>query len=375
MSRRSYEVLDCARLPALIGSRGLPPPQLNWAWRASWDQAPSEALGTLRNSAYHFETSGSTGTPTCWTHSGANLIGNAEALIDAVGPDFDAVVCFAPPQHVFGACSTIALPAVFGKPMWFWGGIDCAPPPFAGERVLVVAIPWTFALLRRHLGWLRSQSRLAFLHSTAALPAEARVLRQELADSSGMDVELTEVLGSTETGAVAFHPGWDPATPWTACRGVTVTEAGDVLGHEKPLRVTTPWMARTAEGDLLHRWETGDLVEVVDESRFLLRGRIGRLLKINGRRIDLTQVEHHLRAELTCSDVACVPTHDVLRGESFNVLVAGATTGVDRAVRAILARLELAPHRVEPVVEIQRSATGKLLARQTRKVSDENHSP
>src|SRR5262249_45632244 len=266
MTSQPYQVIDCGEVQSLVGAMQPASPR---AWHARWDQSPAAAavLERLRRADFAFHTSGSTGTPGLWGHAGSHLCANADALLDAVGRDFDTVDSFAPPRHIFGACATVALPAVLGAPVWFWCGIDCEPPPVAGARVLVSAIPWTFTLLHRHLDWLLSQEHITILHSTALLPAEAHSLREDVLGRSGVPgaLELVEVLGSTETGAIAYHTGWDRGTPWTLFSGVTVERATGA-GRKEPLRVVTPWRARAADGSVPARWGTGDLVDIIDES-------------------------------------------------------------------------------------------------------------
>ena len=366
MTSQPYQVIDCGEVQSLVGATPAASPR---AWHTRWDRSPTAAtaLKRLRRADFEFHTSGSTGTPVVWWHPGSHLCANADVLLDAVGRDFDAVVSFAPPRHIYGACATVALPAVLGAPVWFWSGIECEPPPIAGASVLVSAIPWTFTLLHRQLEWLLSQGQVTILHSTALLPAEALALREDVLGSSGVPrpLDVVEVLGSTETGAIAYHTGWDSATPWTLFSGVTM-ERGAGSGPEVPLRVVTPWRARAADGSVARHWETGDLVEIIDESRFVLRGRIGRLVKINGRRVDLLQVEEQLRSTVACSDVACVLIQDELRGESFDVLIAGVHGEAEQSVRAALSGLGLGACRIATVEGIQRSETGKVLARQSQ---------
>ncbi len=368
MTNTAYAAITCGAMPSLVGERGARPD--GDAWMARWDDphAAAAALADLRRGDYEFHTSGSTGTPKTWLHSGEALCANADALLGAMDREFDAVVSFAPPRHIFGACATVALPAVLGVPLYFWGGISCPPPVVRGDRLLVVAIPWTFTLLHRQLTWIRSFTQVTFLHSTAVLPASARALRDELLDEQAAPgrPELFEVLGSTETGAVAYHSGWDSAAAWRLFPGVTFDPQAP-RGTDGPLVVTSPWQARGADGDTPSSWATGDLVEIVDDSRFELRGRIGRLVKINGRRHDLQHIEEELKSKVACADVACLLVADAIRGESFDVLIAGGSEGAEQSAQAALRPLGLAARRIELVEEIRRSETGKVLADQSER--------
>lgn len=365
MTETAYEQIACNAAHSLIGATA-PRRELD-AWMCEWDDLPvaSAALDELRQADYDFHTSGSTGTPVRWLHRGEALCANADVLLSAVGREFDAVVSFAPSRHIFGACTSVALPAVLGVPVWFWGAISCQPPAVGGGRLLVAAIPWTFTLLHRRLGWLRSFDKVTILHSTAVLPASARNLRDDLVGGS-TELNLVEVLGSTETGAVAYHSGWSETTPWRLFPGVTFDHAAH-SGQEGQLQVTTPWRAHRADGVTPQSWATGDLVDIVDDSQFVLHGRIGRLVKINGKRYDLRDVEEALKAQVACSDLACLVVGDVILGETFDVLIAGALEGAEQSVYAVLRSLGLTARRISAVAEIRRSETGKVLAGQSER--------
>lgn len=363
MTGTAYEQIACDAAHSLIGATASR--RELGAWMVEWDDLPaaSAALDELRQGEYEFYTSGSTGTPERWLHHGDALCANTDALASVVGREFDAMVSFAPPRHIFGASASVILPAILGVPVWFWGAISCRPPAARGGRLLVAAIPWTFTLLHRQLDWLRSFDKVTILHSTAALPASARELRDDLAGGR-TELNLVEVLGSTETGAVAYHAGWSGTSPWRLFPGVTFDHAAP-SGNESQLQVTTPWRPHRADGSTPPSWATGDLVDIVDDAQFLLRGRIGRLVKINGKRYDLRHVEETLKAQVACSDVACLLVGDVIRGETFDVLVAGALEGAEQSVSAVLRRLGLAARRTLAVAEIGRSETGKVLADQS----------
>lgn len=365
MTETDYEQIACNAALSLIGAA--PRRELD-AWTVGWDDLPaaSAALDELRQADYEFHTSGSTGTPGRWLHHGEVLSANTDALVTLVGREFDAMVSFAPPRHIFGACASVVLPAVLGVPFWFWGAISCRPPATRGGRLLVAAIPWTFPLLHRQLDWLRSFDKVTILHSTAVLPASARELRDDLVGGR-TELNLVEALGSTETGGIAYHSGWSKTAPWRLFPGVEFDHTADSGNEGQVLQVTTPWRPRRADGSTPRSWATGDVVDIVDDSQFVLRGRIGRLVKINGKRHDLGHVEEALKAQVACSDVACLVVGDVIRGETFDVLIAGAPEGAEQSVRAVLRRLGLAARQISAVAEIRRSETGKVLADQSQR--------
>ena len=93
-----------------------------------------------------------------------------------------------------------------------------------------------------------------------------------------------EVLGSTETGGIAFRQqtyGLD--WPWHPLPGVTIRVQDGLL------EVCSPFLPEPAT------WSrTGDRAELVDEQRFHLRGRADQMVKLSEKRLSLTAMESRL---------------------------------------------------------------------------------
>ncbi|MFE6030696.1 AMP-binding protein [Streptomyces niveus] len=328
-------------------------------WYLPWDRLSASEAADAREQLfagdYAFHTSGSTGDPARRILSGARLRADAEQLARLLAPYApEAIVSFAPPRHAYGASATMMLPAVTGLPVWFWPTFDCPPPPVAARRVAVVAIPWTFRILTRHPQWTASLEHLTILHSSAELPSEAR----QFEDNARTVV--IEVLGSTETSAVAHRSGWDAAGAWTLLDDVTF--AGEHTAEEAPLTVSSPRLSALDDGSHPDSHEMDDLFLRLDDRRFLRTGRRAHLVKVNGVRHDLNGIAARLRAALPGADVACVRAPDHLRGETYDVLVAGGGTLTAEGVLATARRLGAAPRDVRLVDRIPRSSLGKPLA-------------
>jgi acyl-coenzyme A synthetase/AMP-(fatty) acid ligase len=318
---------------------------------------------------FRFLTSGSTDVPAEWSCTGSRLAADAAQLatVPALHSDPQAVVAFAPPQHTYGACATVMLPALLQVPVWFWPSADHPPPPVDAERLLVVAIPWSFRILLRRRDWLRRFSQVSVLHSSAALPGDAAELHGALA---GTGAVLTEIFGSTETGAVAHRSGWAGQGPWTLFDDVSFIRSAPTPGEEVGLAVSGPRLARDRRGVTAGNWEMDDLVEILDDRRFAFHGRRGRLVKINGVRHDLGLVEERLRKALPTAELVCQRVTDPLRGESFDVIVAAGPDLTPEAVRSAAARLGVSPREVRLVDRISHSAVGKPRQLQTEVGND-----
>jgi acyl-CoA synthetase (AMP-forming)/AMP-acid ligase II/3-hydroxymyristoyl/3-hydroxydecanoyl-(acyl carrier protein) dehydratase len=96
---------------------------------------------------------------------------------------------------------------------------------------------------------------------------------------------VTEVLGSTETGGIAWRRQTKPDAPWTpfADVAITQTEDGSLIVRSPNLQDDAPM-------------QTGDVIELLDDGRFGLKPRGDRVVKIEGKRVSLARVEDALVA-------------------------------------------------------------------------------
>ncbi|MFF4645709.1 AMP-binding protein [Streptomyces sp. NPDC001389] len=350
--------LDALRERPGIGA-GAPEHPPAGGWHLPWDRlTAAEAArirATLRSGEYAFDTSGVTGQPVRCVLSGEVLQADAAHSARLLAPHApEAVVSFVPPRHAYGASVTVMLPALTGLPVWFWPGSDCPPPPVTARRIAVAAIPRTFRILARHPRWTASFEHIVFLHGSAELPPEARMFQDPSRTA------LIELLGSTETGAVAHRGGWDPHGAWTLLDDVTF--AAPRVGEEGPLTVAGPRLAPLPDGRRPEHHEMDDLVRRLGDRLFLRRGRRAHLVRVNGARRDLGAIAARLRAALPGADVACVRVPGPQQAEAYDVLVAGGGPLTAEGVRAAARGLGAEPRRVRLVDRIPRGPLGKPLA-------------
>ncbi|WP_288902756.1 AMP-binding protein [uncultured Sneathiella sp.] len=103
----------------------------------------------------------------------------------------------------------------------------------------------------------------------------------------------TEVFGSTETGGIASRQQKDPRTPFTPLPGMQTRIDGQGL-----LSVKSNY---TDDED----WDaTNDIVELLEDSSFILAGRANQFVKIEGKRISLAEVEKYLTRSEFVTDSA-----------------------------------------------------------------------
>ncbi|GHC96445.1 hypothetical protein GCM10007079_49130 [Nocardiopsis terrae] len=346
---------------ALLASDFTAPDSRDHPWTVDWcGRDPAELVARALPDHLDTWTSGTSGDRTCWRRTRDQLWAEAGLLADLLRPYRpEAVLSFAPPRHVFGALATVLVPARLGVPVWYRPGIDCGMPPSPDRRWAVIAIPWTFSLLRPRSPWLREARDLTFLHSTATLPPAGARLLNALGPERARAIE---VLGSTESGGVAQRV-WGPDDPdWHLLEDTEFDWDGPAGEGERPLEIRSPRLASVPGQRPPDRWRLDDHVVPSGDRGFRFAGRRERLVKINGRRISLDTVEDRLRPALRCADLAALPvTHDTV-GEHFDLYVVPAADTpylTPARVTSVAAELGPRPFRVHMVERIERSATGK----------------
>ncbi|WP_426361967.1 AMP-binding protein [Streptomyces sp. E-08] len=265
-----------------------------------------------------FETSGTTGEPVVWWRTREQLVREARHIADLLAAEpADLFVVHAPLRHLYGLLFGCLVPALLGRRAHYARPVD--PLPRGAHRPLYVAVPSTWWQLRRSLRELRGYERLTVAHSTAPLPDAAVAVRRAVPR-----LALLEVHGSTETGMVGTRADgrWDfalaPDVTFAARREVSVAAPSPV-----PLAVRSPRIAVRTEGPPAPEHVLDDLVTVTGPRTYRLAGRRGGLIKINGRRAGLADIEAVLRGSVPGADLRCVAVPDPVRGEWYEVLVDG----------------------------------------------------
>jgi acyl-coenzyme A synthetase/AMP-(fatty) acid ligase len=312
-----------------------------------------------------FSTSGLTGEPVSWSRTQHQLHAEVALLAESLIGQVDRVVNYAPTSHLYGRLLGDLLPKHLGVPVQHsWDTPWLVPEVATDERTLLVCLPSTWLMLRSLADRAGDLRNVTAVHSTGpATPATRRLL----ATLAGSGFRAVEILGSTETGAIAHRTLLPrPARPsvWTLFPDVDLVTDSDSVA-EQPLRVRSPRIARRADQDRPPEQLTlEDLVRPAGERHFELLGRATRLIKINGRRLHLEDVEHEVRARFPGVDLVCLPRRDEVRAEHYELFYAedtGEVTGQD--IQAVLAETFQGvpvPRRVVRVPAVPRSATGKV---------------
>ncbi|WP_448196542.1 AMP-binding protein [Pseudomonas putida] len=314
-------------------------------------------------SAEHlFTTSGSTGAPRQWLRSQAQMEREATLILGRWAPDAREIFSFAPVSHSYGMILGEVGARVLNAQLHACSLEQQRLPALDGDGPCVIlAIASTWRVLPALLARLSAQRAVLVVHSASLLPPGALATVQRHA---GPQVRFVELLGSTETGAMAYREldaHSDAEQPWTLLSDVTLLSPP---GQPCALNVASPRIARQpcqAHAAATHCCD--DQVLALDARRFQWLGRASSLIKVNGLRVDLARLASDLAQRLDCPALACVAVADALRGEAFEVLYS-CDTLTEHAVLEALRQLPPGhpwPVAVRRVTDLPLSATGKPL--------------
>ena len=291
-------------------------------------------------------TSGSTGLHVACPKTAGQLLGEAALLVRLF--DLGAgtrLLATVPPHHIYGLLFGVLVPFV-------GGGAFVRGTPHHAETIVGEARRWQANVLisvPAHLHGLTAVSVGALpglrrlFSSGAALPAATA---RAVAALTGSPV--TEVLGSSETGGIAWRTGGDDPA-WEPFPGVQVVPDDDGV-----MTVNSPFSGSTRGGDRIAPRADG---------RFELLGRTDGIVKIGGSRISVVEIER-LLTEVPGVQEAAVIIVDVAgprQHELWAVVAAPGRTVADLRA-ALLKRVEpiSVPRRFRLVDALPREATGKL---------------
>ena len=257
-------------------------------WLGDWDSETSLSLRDLPpaadfsvprefGGAIELFTSGSSGEPQRVDKTLAQLLAEIAAQQQhwqslAEGTTTLATVSH---QHIYGLLFKVVWPLRSGRPFVSKTYVDVAGLLRDADKLapaLWIASPAQLSRRIENWPWQLGCSLRAIFSSGGPLAAEdARAIEQ----LSGLVPH--EIYGSTETGGIAWRRQAED-TAWQPLAGVEV--AADAEGL---LRVNSPWLEEIFSGQ--------DRVQTEADGRFRLLGRADRIVKIEEKRISLSQIE------------------------------------------------------------------------------------
>ncbi|WP_426201711.1 AMP-binding protein [Pseudomonas sp. TWP3-1] len=227
-------------------------------------------------------TSGSSGEPKRIDKTLRQLANEVEALEQLWGAELGqaCIIGSVATQHIYGLLFRVLWPLCAGRP--FVRKQLAFPEDLQRASREYPAFAWVAspALLKRmgdNLDWPALSSVRRVFSSGGALPADAaQSLHQRLGQWP------TEILGSSETGGIAWRQG---AQLWQPFADVKLTQDDDGA-----LLIASPYLPA---GHIEH---TADAARIAHDGRFELLGRLDRIVKLEEKRISLPMLEHALVA-------------------------------------------------------------------------------
>lgn len=297
-------------------------------------------------------TGGSTGRPKRWSKTARNLL--AECLV--LGKQFDIrdddiILSTVPPYHIYGLLFSVLTPLLHGART-----IELHPYfPEEVRQVLVhhratrlVSVPAHYKTMR-HLNFSGNTLKSAF-SSAGLLDEQDAVSFSEL---TGVGVH--EVFGSTETGGIATRCRFHQENMWKVLPSVVAKEKDGLLA------ISSLFLSPELPRDCDSFFTCSDRIRFVDSDNFEHLGRADGIVKVGGKRVDVTEVEQFIRSVRSVEDayVILTPTLDT-REICLDAVYAGSIDSVSlRAELQLGLEAHALPRRLVRVDAIPSTLSGK----------------
>ncbi|HTH74252.1 MAG TPA: AMP-binding protein [Trinickia sp.] len=255
-------------------------------------------------------TSGSSGTPKAVRKTLAQFDAEVRTLDTQWGALLagSTMLASVPHRHIYGLLFRVLWPLAAGRP---FDRSNCAEPLQLQARLARVGKAAVVSSPAQLARWIElpgfdtlSPAPCAFFSSGGPLGEEAATRYAQRFGGAPF-----EIYGSTETGGIAWrqrHLG----EAWQAVPGA-VLRADD----DGALLVRSPHLGH----DLWHR--TDDAVAFDRDGRFTLKGRLDRVVKLDGKRVSLPEIETNLARHPYVAQAAAVVLPGAAR-ERLGMLVA-----------------------------------------------------
>lgn len=343
-----------------------------------------EALALPSGAAVIKLTSGSTGKVRGIAVRAAQLAADGRQILQGMGihPD-DTNIGVIPLSHSYGLGNLIMPLVLQASPLL----LVSAPLPELLREALSREEPCVFPgvpILFDNLanlpgpGFTAKGLRLCISAGAPLRRAVARAFGQRY----GLPVRA--FYGASECGGITFDasPGGDAAEIEEGCVGTALpgVEIG-LEGEEERITVRSAAVASGYVPPALPgeetffgaRFKTGDTGRVDTAGRLILKGRIGSLVNVAGRKVNPREVEAVLMAMSGVGDAAVVGVPDAARGETLVACLVAQREVTRKQVmdrlRAALAEYKL-PRRIVFVEMIPRNDRGKVPREEILRLAD-----
>jgi acyl-coenzyme A synthetase/AMP-(fatty) acid ligase len=294
-------------------------------------------------------TSGSTGEPTGTVKNWGELVARSRAAGEAFGLTEaapGAVIGTVPPQHMYGAETTVLLPlhapvSTWCGPVFYPADIRAALDAVRAPRILVTTPLQLRAMLRLDPPRMPPDRVIS---ATAPLDTETAA-----AAETAWGCVVEEIFGASEVGSIA-HRRTTAGPFWTLYPGITLA------GTEEAPIIEAPGAEPRRLNDVLEIEETG--------RHFRLLGRNSDLLKLGGRRASLAGLGMILTGIAGVEDGVFLAPEDLDRNDAARLIA--FVVAPERSAAEILAALRplidpvFLPRRLIHVPALPRTPMGKL---------------
>ncbi len=255
-------------------------------WQSSTDTA-TDMDAVLRpfnaeRSLLDLFTSGSSGAPKRIRKSAAQLEREIVVLESCWGGRREPVFATVPHHHIYGLLFRLLWPLASGRP---FDTLMCTAPEFLLARLdahgpgQVVSSPSQLNRMPDLIDLQVLQGKATRFYSSGGPlnPTAAGCFQRILGTAP------VEIFGSTETGGVAWREQRDGDDSWTPLPGVQIARSA-----AGALVLCSPFIDDDAP------YETNDAATLLDDGRFRIHGRLDRIVKIEEKRLSLSELEARL---------------------------------------------------------------------------------
>ena len=247
-------------------------------------------------------TSGSTGTPKAIHKTLLLLDAEIQALERQWGTllGHSRIVSTVSHQHIYGLLFRVLWPLCAGRA--FSSHDLTYTEQVINNATCEYSLISSPALLKRLEDEGHKGDYCAVFSSGGPLSADASDACKLLLNQTAI-----EVFGSTETGGIGYRQQHQTDTPWTF-----FPEVDAKLGSDDCLALMSPWLSEKSEGAGGY-YQSSDQCELLENKRFILKGRIDRVVKIEEKRISLLEVENHINELPWISESAVIVVNEAQR--------------------------------------------------------------
>jgi len=287
------------------------------ALKAHWNK---DIPGAVSGQGMSLYTSGSTGKPKEIGKTLNNLEAEIQNLETVFGSQLaDAVVLSTVShQHIYGLLFQVLWPVCAGRvfdsrAQFFPSDLKARMEGF--PRFALISSPSHLQRLDELLDLQAHREQVCALFSSGGPLQRSSALRL----SEVLNQGVVEVFGSTETGGVAYRTQSSSSNShlWTSFPEIELR-----IGEDGCLCLRSPYIDTT-------RWfRMDDRVRFAEDGRFELLGRADRVVKVEGKRVSLREVEERLQASPLVGEAGAV----LLQGRRsyLGVVLVPSEEGKDR---------------------------------------------